>query len=127
MATSPPTIFSESVTILLDTMLEMPHSTLGAVVVADSVVVVVVVVVDVDVVVIVVVVVVVDTVVISELCGVAQQRVKSPSSNPHGDLMAANRYLRSDLVTPYLMMAFSTGLQSLWTMNWQEPCSLNGV
>merc|ERR1719270_460514 len=106
----------------------MPHSTLGAVVVADSVVVVVVVVVVVDVVVIVVVVVVVvDTVVISELCGVAQQRVKSPASNPHGDLMAANKYLRRDFVTPYLMMAFSTGLQSLWTMNWHDPCSRNGV
>ena len=48
---------------------------------------------------------------------VAQQSDISLPSKPHGLLMAARRYLRRLLVTPCLMMASSTGLQSQAVMN----------
>jgi len=108
-------------TTLLSTTLDTPHVT-GAgvvvvVVVVDVVVVVVVVVVDEDIgpEVVDVVDVVVDDVV--EVVLVAQHRDMSLPSKPHGLLMAARRYLRMLLVTPCLMIASSTGLQSPEEMN----------
>merc|ERR1712172_34733 len=94
LATSPPTMRMMPLTTLLSTTLDTPHVTGAGVVV---------------------VVVVVDVVV--EVVLVAQHRDMSLPSKPHGLLMAARRYLRMLLVTPCLMIASSTGLQSPEEMN----------
>ena len=52
-----------------------------------------------------------------EVVLVAQHSDKSLPSKPQGLLIEARRYLRRLLVTPCLMMASSTGLQSPEEMN----------
>ena len=52
-----------------------------------------------------------------EVVPMAQHSDMSLPSKPQGLLMAARRYLRRLLVTPCLMMASSTGLQSPEEMN----------
>jgi len=52
-----------------------------------------------------------------EVVLLAQHSDMSLPSKPQGLLMAASRYLRRLLVTPCLMMASSTGLQSPEEMN----------
>ena len=89
VATSPPTILMVSLlTTLLSTTGEIPHSTIGGMLL----VLVVIIGEEVVVVVVVLVVVVVDVVVIFS----AQHKDKSFCSKPHGDLIAARRYLRRD-------------------------------